>query len=353
MVVVEKYIKRLLYEQDCVIIPDFGGLLTHYSPARYDGATGRYIPSSKRVAFNEVLKMDDGLLAQFIAVNEGMSRDAAQQCIKDFVVTASGLMKKNKVITLNGIGQFHLSEENRLQFQAEANRNFHSEFFGLSELIVRNIQQVPAIVSTPSAFTSDEQEEEYVALPPVTKKSSNWLNWMSAAMIAGLLVYVSAVLSERPNQTTSSLNPFNAITALFERSSAAVVSEEVTVTAPVEEKLETLSVPVDEVIAEPIVEEAVSEPVVEVVTPVVEEVKVNARYHVIGAVYETKSSLEKYGAMLQSAMRKQGFTDFETIRKNGKYLYSIGGYASKEEATEKLSKLKKTSASGAWVYDKR
>ena len=63
MAPVDKYIRKLLFEFDCVIIPDFGGLLTNRVGVRYDESSQLFKPAGKRLAFNEILKIDDGLLA--------------------------------------------------------------------------------------------------------------------------------------------------------------------------------------------------------------------------------------------------------------------------------------------------
>ncbi|RZK88838.1 MAG: SPOR domain-containing protein, partial [Hymenobacter sp.] len=57
------HLRPLLRDHDCVIIPDFGGLVAEPAPARVQPA-GRHLlsPPTRQVAFNQALTRNDGLL---------------------------------------------------------------------------------------------------------------------------------------------------------------------------------------------------------------------------------------------------------------------------------------------------
>ena len=59
-----QHIEALLLENDCVIIPDFGGFIAHYSPAKIDSDTGQFLPPCRTIGFNAQLILNDGLLTQ-------------------------------------------------------------------------------------------------------------------------------------------------------------------------------------------------------------------------------------------------------------------------------------------------
>jgi hypothetical protein len=63
MASVNDYLKKLLYQYDCIVVPELGAFLTHYQPASFTESSGLYLPPRKRVAFNEALRLDDGILA--------------------------------------------------------------------------------------------------------------------------------------------------------------------------------------------------------------------------------------------------------------------------------------------------
>lgn len=336
MVEVEKYIKRLLYDQDCVIIPEFGGVLTHYLPARFDAASGRYLPSQRKVAFNEVLKLDDGLLAQFISQNEGMPYEQAQRHVQDFVRTVQTLIRKNKTVALSGVGSFQLNPEGRILFLPDQSRNFHAGFYGLQP--VPTHERVPVSTALVTAESMPEEASELLVISPPARRFA-WGNWISAAGIACILVYVSAVLSNEPG-ATSSLNPFETVRTLFRGSPPTVEL------APEELPALPAEVTPNEGFA---VEDKVEPNVA--LAEVVEE-KPALTYHVIASVYESRLSLEKYGEQMAGRLRESGYETVEMLTVRDKYMLSAGAYATWNEAQRALPKLNKT-AKGAWIYRRR
>ena len=60
----EKHIARLLLDNDCVIVPGFGGFMAHSIPAKYDEDTCLFTPPIRIVGFNPQLTMNDSLLVQ-------------------------------------------------------------------------------------------------------------------------------------------------------------------------------------------------------------------------------------------------------------------------------------------------
>lgn len=348
MVEVEKYIKRLLYDQDCVIIPDFGGVLTHYLPARFEPSSGSYLPSERKVAFNEVLKIDDGLLAKFISENEGLPYGEAKRHIGDFVQTVQSLIKKNKTVTLGGIGSFHLNPEGRLVFQPDNSRNFHAEFYGLSPVAALDLkQQRPAVGEASPVKYEIEVSSPRPYITP--SKKIAWGNWISAASIACILVYVSAVLSREPGET-SSLSPIETIRSLFAGPEKESVIPKV---VPVPDTRN--SVPVAETrAAAPVVEknrneeEAVATTDVNIAGLAASEHK----FFVIASVYESESSLDKYGAQMAEKLRSQGYESVRTLTVRDKYMLSAGEFSTWHEAQKMIPALSRT-AKGAWIYKKR
>ncbi len=346
MVEVEKYIKRLLYDQDCVIIPDFGGILIHYLPARFEPSSGKYLPSERKVAFNEVLRIDDGLLAKFISENEGLSYGEARRHIGDFVQTVQSLIGKNKTVMLGGIGSFHQNQEGRLVFRPDNSRNFHAEFYGLSPVAALDLKQQPALLQEEPA----KYEIEVFSPSPSMARPGKiaWGNWISAASIACILVYVSAVLSREPGET-SSLSPVETIRSLFADNEKERVRAEEYV-RPHAVNLVAKAAEADAVIEKSNEDEAVATDEA-VNTGHTADVSEN-KFFVIASVYETKSSLEKYGAQMAEALRAQGYESVRTLTVRDKYMLSAGEFSSWNEAQKVIPALSKT-AKGAWIYKKR
>lgn len=59
-----RHIEILLLDNDCVIVPGFGGFMAHHSPAEFDEETGSFYPPQRTLGFNSQLTLNDSLLAQ-------------------------------------------------------------------------------------------------------------------------------------------------------------------------------------------------------------------------------------------------------------------------------------------------
>src|SRR5215217_4855731 len=84
MIAVETVIRKLVGEYEFVIIPGFGALLSHQIPAAYDDMSQTFSPPAKKLAFNEFLKLDDGLLANYISRHESLSHLEAVDYVKGY-----------------------------------------------------------------------------------------------------------------------------------------------------------------------------------------------------------------------------------------------------------------------------
>ncbi|PID93611.1 MAG: hypothetical protein CSA95_06785 [Bacteroidetes bacterium] len=148
-------IRELLYQHDCVIIPDFGGLLLHYQPATVHPVTHLFSPPSKDLAFNRNLSVNDGLLANHIARKHQQSYDEVVSELSLWVQETRDALNATHQVSIEGIGTFLQDEENNLQFIAEKGTNFYKEAYGLpdfsSPAIIRNhtIKKEPLVTPLP------------------------------------------------------------------------------------------------------------------------------------------------------------------------------------------------------------
>src|SRR4051794_23557059 len=118
-VMIAKHIKELLFEQDCVVIPDFGGFIANYVSADIHPIRHTFAPPSKSIAFNEMLRLNDGLLASHIAQFERISREEALAKIKDFTNHLREELKQKHKYRLVEIGTLFMNQEQKIQFEPE------------------------------------------------------------------------------------------------------------------------------------------------------------------------------------------------------------------------------------------
>ena len=124
----------LLYEHDCVIVPGLGGFLASYQGASVHPVSHIITPPSRRVAFNVFLKQNDGLLANHVATDDGISYAEAVQKIERYAVACRGDLDKGRRVIISGLGTLFNDSEGNLQFEPLPGANFLPESFGLGLL---------------------------------------------------------------------------------------------------------------------------------------------------------------------------------------------------------------------------
>lgn len=130
---IDDYIHELLQTHNCVIIPNFGGFVCNYKPAKL--INNIWQPPYKQVAFNEKLNTNDGLLASHIAINEKLPYNHALDSITLFVDNLKSSLYNNKKTEIEKVGAFTLSATGEVLFE-DKSIDLLPETYGLSKINV-------------------------------------------------------------------------------------------------------------------------------------------------------------------------------------------------------------------------
>ena len=221
---VEKHIKNLLFNHDCVIIPEFGGLITRYVPARINPVKHTLVPPSKKIAFNEKLVLNDGLLISTIAYANNVSKEDARQMVLSFVHDARTRLNGENRFELTGIGVFRYNAERRLEFEYTESENLLESSFGLPEIVARPLRaEEPAVLRT---LLKERQAEPAPAKQPLRNRLKRAYNIAAGLAFTGLVGATLYMLSLQTNYTISSLSPtslFGAERQISENQEAATI----------------------------------------------------------------------------------------------------------------------------------
>lgn len=212
------YLKKLLYQYDCVVVPELGAFLTHYQPASFSETTRQYLPPRKRVAFNEALRLDDGILLNYIMLHEGIGREQAQRQVGQFVREMRQQVAAQGRFDLDNIGAFSQNDEGRLQFEPGLRHSFFGEAYGMSAIsatsLNRNVQTEPVLNAVPVTALGPVlvRDEDVTYLPVLRSRQRYRTSWrVAAAMLlvgsVGLVSYFSVLDPGRPFQ--SGIDPAN------------------------------------------------------------------------------------------------------------------------------------------------
>lgn len=129
---IEEYISDLLFEHDCVIVPDFGGFVCNYASAAIDPVKHLFEPPAKRILFNKGLTRNDGLLAHHISAKLKLPYTEALKYIAGEVKRFKEDIEKDKRLMLDNIGLLYTDEKGSLIFQQDNKLNYLADSYGLS-----------------------------------------------------------------------------------------------------------------------------------------------------------------------------------------------------------------------------
>lgn len=313
------FLEHLLYEHECVIIPDFGGFVVNAQGFSFNEKEGKIHPKKKFVAFNEKLKTDDRFLSTEWAKKKSIPQKESTIEIANISKELKSLLVSQGVLTIGVLGSFTLIQENRISFSPNPDFNADLDVFGLFPVglgytsVIK--EKKPELIAAPIAEDLPEITPEEIKLTQLTRSIYVY------AFIAFILGGLGAFFLTAPptNQSQSSLNPIKIEKKVIPIPAAVV---------PLTDTLQTLPAPV--VVKK---EELVQADVI----------------YLVAASFQSLAQAEKGLKELKS----RGFEQAEIILKNEKtkfYRISLGSESSMDAGYAKAAELKESKKIDIWVY---
>jgi len=175
----EAYISDLLYRYECVIVPGFGAFLTQTTSALINENTNSFYPPKKVLSFNEQLKQNDGLLANYIADVEKIPYEDAVKKISKKTRSLKSYLLQGETLSFNNIGDVSLNKEGNLTFEPSYHLNYLTDAFGLTQFVSPNI--------TREVYKDEVETIEKVIPLTITsekRKTRPYLKYAAVAVIA-------------------------------------------------------------------------------------------------------------------------------------------------------------------------
>jgi len=123
-------INILLYTNDCVTVPEFGSFIINKFSSIYDENKGKFYPPSRRVSFNSKIKSNDGLIANFISKESGISYEDAVKKVHTEVVSWKKILNEESLV-LKNIGELSYNSDENIVFVPDLDSNHFLGSFGL------------------------------------------------------------------------------------------------------------------------------------------------------------------------------------------------------------------------------
>ena len=127
----ENYIKELLFQHDCVIIPDFGGFVANIQSSKINKTQNSFSPPYKEISFNRDLKHNDGLLIGYVSRAKNIGFVDAKRLVDSFVKDLNIKLNKGKKVVIEDVGVLQMDKEKNIQFEPLNTINFLLDSYGL------------------------------------------------------------------------------------------------------------------------------------------------------------------------------------------------------------------------------
>ena len=346
MIELNRHIEILLLTNECVIVPDFGGFMTHYIPARYDMEDRSYLPPLRTLGFNPQLCMNDSVLVQSYVEAYDISYPEALRRVSAEVNELKQILSEEGSYTLTDLGTLTVNADGNYEFAPCEAGLLTPELDGLGAYTFKELKEekmVETSLHTVSSVATEvpiSQPEESVpsqqpSLLEFTDDDDDHeaairirLSWIRnavaiAAAIAAFFMMSTPVVNSDLGSNAMSQLQNNILYKLMPK--------------------DTNTIPAEPVV-EPVANKAqASADSVETVAPASPTIT----YYIVVASQVKRSNAENYVEKLH----RQGYEDARVFIHKNVVRVTCGEYDSESEAYRHLRKLNNNEEfADAWIY---
>ena len=289
----DKYIKDLLYRNDCVVLPNLGAFITRNISAKIDESNNVIYPPSKHISFNAKIIENDGLLANHIAIVENISREKAGNKIHKKILSYNKSLNNGELVKFKDVGSLLLKND-KYTFSPSNNISFLRSAFGFSEFSISKVNK------------------------KATDKIYNFNTYYRYAAILIIALFIGGSI------TANYLNDINASNQISYKKAEKEI----------EDKIQKATFVIDNPL------------------PVI-KLRLNKKYgdfHVVGGSFRVKEN--SYSKLDQ--LKAIGYKDARKIGQNNFGLYQVAyaSYDTRVEAKKALSNIRSKHNINAWLLYK-
>lgn len=187
------YVKDLLHVHDCVIVPGFGGFVCNREPAKIDQVSHVIMPPARKVVFNQNLKTNDGLLAEFWSQKQRVTYSQALSVIEDCIESIQQTLQEKKQLSIDLFGSFRLNAEANYVFLPDKRNNYLTSSFGLT-----SVQAQPVVSRVMKMIPKTKSPSRAIKTPTQHKRTRNiWTPVLATVLVLLLSVNGYIFLSDQ------------------------------------------------------------------------------------------------------------------------------------------------------------
>ena len=402
---ITNYLKELLNDNECVIIPEFGAFISKRHSATIDYANHSFIPPFKEIVFNNKLTNNDEILVDFISKKENISKEDSLTKIQNFVNQTAAILDVNNEYVMEGLGKMR-KFGNDYVFEVSHSENLLGDSFGLTEFNYKPVFRTETyqIIKERIVVEQKAKNTEYTMaiesveeISDTPRRKPSMFRTLAFTTLAFVLVFLINWTTDKSDSNFASWNPFlysspnefligiqgNRISSLdneqqttpqqlsnsepqnlrisesqniISLESAVVYNEEIATVETIEEVVleEEISEISDSEIAEVTPEvqvenilatQQLSNSATQALSSSVPQILKS--YYIVGGSFQTEASAEK----CLKGIKAKGFENASTLEKNDKGYIRVyyESFAEKADALVRLNEIKSKYDNSAWL----
>lgn len=361
MIELAQHIETLLLENDCVIVPGFGGFVAHYSPATRVKEENIFLPPTRIIGFNPQLKLNDGVLVQSYMSAYDTSFADASRIVEKEVNEFIGLLHEEGKAHLDNIGEIQSNIYGNYEFVPYDYKITTPSLYGLDSFEIHELSAL--------------QQKEKVLIPTYPEKEKKTFEISinraylrnAAAMIAAIVLFFA--FSTPVENTDVQKNNYAqllpselfeqiekqsvAITPVYVKNDAAQQAKKFSASSASTKTSSAKKHTTDKAkTSKPIAVREVKVVKQETAAPapaVKSQESANHPFHIIVAGGISLKDAEAIATQLKS----KGFADAKALNTDDKVRVSISSFNNRDEATKQLLELRKNETyKNAWLLAK-
>lgn len=204
MIELSRHIESLMLKHDCVIVPNLGGFVTQYVPARRVDDEQLFLPPCRSVGFNPQLNLNDGLLVQSYMQAYDTNYPEALKLINDAVAQLKQQLQEEGEYELSGIGKLTLGAGGRYNFVPCEAGVLSPELYGLDAVTTPRIAELQK--ATQQSEDKTKSSKKKVNIKRTEKNytisiNRELVNYVAAAVVAIVFYFIFATPINNNEQT--------------------------------------------------------------------------------------------------------------------------------------------------------
>ena len=361
MIELAQHIETLLLENDCVIVPGFGGFVAHYSPATRVKEENIFLPPTRTIGFNPQLKLNDGVLVQSYMSAYDTSFADASRIVEKEVNEFIGLLHEEGKAHLDNIGEIHYNIYGNYEFVPYDYKITTPSLYGLDSF---EIHELSALQQKEKVLVPTYQEKEKKTFE-ISINRAYLRN--AAAMIAAIVLFFA--FSTPVENTDVQKNNYAqllpselfeqiekqsvAITPVYVKNDAAQQAKKFSASSASTKTSSAKKHTTDKAkTSKPIAVREVKVVKQETAAPapaVKSQESANHPFHIIVAGGISLKDAE----VIANQLKSKGFADAKALNTDDKVRVSISSFNNRDEATKQLLELRKNETyKNAWLLAK-